>query len=193
MKTCSKCKEEKPATTEYFYKKADSSLRAECKVCSKKNCNEYYNNNKEKLIKKADKWNKANPEKTRLKNQKWRKNNSQKIKISSKTWIKNNLDKHRANKRSQQNRRKAKKKGNGWEPYTEEQMLSKYGSICYLCNEEIDFKAPRQCGKPGWERSFWIEHVIPVSKGGPDTLDNVRPSHGLCNLNKSNKEIYETA
>jgi len=29
-----------------------------------------------------------------------------------------------------------------------------------------------------------IDHVMPLSKGGPDTLENVRPAHGSCNVKK---------
>jgi len=32
-----------------------------------------------------------------------------------------------------------------------------------------------------------IDHVIPIVKGGPDTLNNVRPAHGLCNIKKKDK------
>jgi len=29
-----------------------------------------------------------------------------------------------------------------------------------------------------------VDHIVPISKGGNDTIENVRPSHGLCNLRK---------
>lgn len=66
-------------------------------------------------------------------------------------------------------------------------VLETYGSICHLCNEEIDITLPRQAGMPGWENGLQIDHVIPLSKGGDDTLENVRPSHGKCNIRKHNK------
>ena len=82
-------------------------------------------------------------------------------------------------------RRRARKKGNGFEPYTEEQVLEKWGTDCYLCGEPIDMDAPRRVGKPGWERGLHMEHVIDIADGGRDDLENVKPSHGLCNLKKS--------
>lgn len=66
-------------------------------------------------------------------------------------------------------------------------VLNTYGTDCHLCGEPIDLDAPRLAGRPGWERSLHIDHVIPISKGGDDTLENVRPSHGKCNVKKSNK------
>ena len=59
-----------------------------------------------------------------------------------------------------------------------------YGSDCHICLNPIDLLAPRQPGIKGWEYGLHIDHVIPLSKGGPDTLGNVRPAHGSCNVKK---------
>jgi 5-methylcytosine-specific restriction endonuclease McrA len=75
-------------------------------------------------------------------------------------------------------------KGAIQEPYTYKEVLDTYGHICHLCNTLVDLKAPRQCGTSGWEKGLHIDHVIPLSKGGDDTLQNVRPSHGQCNVIK---------
>lgn len=68
--------------------------------------------------------------------------------------------------------------------YTDQDVLDTYGTNCHICNEAIDFEAPRQCGRPGWELGFHVDHVHPISKGGVDTLENVRPAHGKCNIIK---------
>ena len=182
MRTCKDCKQEFPKSLEYFFsagiKNGKQYLHSQCKSCSAIRMKVYRRENKEKMsIWKSNYYQK----------------NKERVDANNKRWELRHPEKVKSFKRIKSARRRAKKKGNGWEPYTEEQMISKYGSICYLCNEEIDLQAPRQCGKPGWERSFWIEHVIAIDNGGPDTLDNVRPSHALCNLNKGTKEIYETA
>ena len=70
------------------------------------------------------------------------------------------------------------------EPYTLDDLFNTYGTDCYLCGEEIDLNAPRKVGETGWEKGLHIEHYIDISLGGKDTLDNVRPSHGVCNLTK---------
>ena len=69
--------------------------------------------------------------------------------------------------------------------YTDQDVIDKYGSDCHICNKPINFDAPRQCGKDGWEMGLQIDHLFPLSKGGPDTLENARPSHGYCNNKKS--------
>jgi hypothetical protein len=86
-------------------------------------------------------------------------------------------------------KRRASKRNNGFEKYTETQVLELYGTTCYLCNTPIDMSASRRCGDPGWEKGLHIEHVIDIALGGPDTLQNVRPSHGLCNLTKKPREM----
>lgn len=68
--------------------------------------------------------------------------------------------------------------------YSDLQVLELYGTKCHICGEEVDLQAPRQCGKTGWEKGLHIDHVIPLSKGGSDTIENVRPSHGQCNIIK---------
>lgn len=69
-------------------------------------------------------------------------------------------------------------------PYTKEEVLEKYGTNCHICGVPIDLKAPRKAGKKGWENGLHLDHLIPISKGGPDTIENVRPAHGLCNMSK---------
>jgi len=82
-------------------------------------------------------------------------------------------------------KRRVSKYGEGHSPYSTQDILDTYGTKCYLCLEEIDFSAVRKSGSPGWERSFWVEHVINIAHGGEDSIKNVRPSHAWCNLNKS--------
>jgi 5-methylcytosine-specific restriction endonuclease McrA len=93
--------------------------------------------------------------------------------------------KRRAAKNRQKARRRARLKGNRTEPYTLEQVLELYGTICYLCNKEIDMEAPRQCGELGWEKGLHLDHVIDIQHGGADAIDNVKPTHALCNITKS--------
>ena len=92
----------------------------------------------------------------------------------------NNLEKVRARERAKNRRRRAKQSM----LYNELQVIATYGPNCYLCGLAIDFMASRRTGHPGWEVGLHIDHLIPVSKGGADVLENVRPSHGLCNLQK---------
>lgn len=68
------------------------------------------------------------------------------------------------------------------EPYTRDDVLRAWGSICYLCDSIVP---------DDWH----LEHVIPISKGGHDTVGNVRPACPGCNLRKQDKlhPIYQLA
>lgn len=74
------------------------------------------------------------------------------------------------------------KRGVIHEDWTEEQLLSIYGTDCYICSEPIDFNAPKR--GIGSDHSFWPDHMTPTSRGGSNTINNVRPCHRKCNQNK---------
>jgi 5-methylcytosine-specific restriction endonuclease McrA len=55
-------------------------------------------------------------------------------------------------------------------------ILERHGMLCHLCETEI----------PSLD-TLHFDHVIPLSKGGPHSEDNIRPSHATCNLRKGAK------
>ncbi len=126
---------------------------------------ERYENNKELRAAQRKAWAQANREKTREYNRNLYRKNPRAA-----------IDRSR--------RRKIKMMGNGIEPYTLEQVLEEYGAVCYLCEQDIDLTLPRKIGVEGWQMGLHLDHVLPISKGGPDCLDNVAPTHALCNLDK---------
>jgi len=56
------------------------------------------------------------------------------------------------------------------------------GRPCEYCLSPIDLSAPM-----GTPLAFTADHVIPVSAGGSDRLDNLVPAHFKCNVAKGNK------
>lgn len=123
----------------------------------------------------------ANPEMYAAQQKRYRERHVEKEKLRHKIYKENNKEKHASNER----RRRARKRNAKFDFYTIDQVLQKYGSICYLCNKHIDLTASRRVGRPGWKNGLHIDHMIEISKGGPDTLENVRPAHGLCNLKRN--------
>jgi hypothetical protein len=91
-----------------------------------------------------------------------------------------NLDKVRERERQKNRRRRAKES----KLYNELQVIATYGGNCYICGLAIDFMSPRKAGVFGWENGLHIDHLLSLAKGGLDTLENVRPAHALCNLQK---------
>ena len=84
-------------------------------------------------------------------------------------------------------RRRAVKRGVESRPYTETEVLKLYGTECHICNEQIDLTAPKMQGKDGWEKGLHLDHLIPLSAGGPNVIENIRPTHALCNLQKGKR------
>jgi HNH endonuclease len=159
------------------------------------------------------KWRLANPEKAKQENKKghikrrekvlernrlFRKNNPEHVKAyqdnyrsnhkeERETYRLNNLEKFRSYAR----KRKAWKLNNGHEPYLEQQVLELYGTDCHICQEPIDLEVSRKVGIGDWKLGLHIDHLIPLAKGGSDTLENVRPSHANCNLLKNAKNMED--
>lgn len=110
-----------------------------------------------------------------------------KLLSASNLWSKENRTRRRELNRKHSRIRRSKALGNGVSKYTESEVLEKYGSDCHICQTPIDLKANRQVGKPGWKKGLHIDHLVPILRGGPDSLENVRPAHGLCNTSKGAK------
>ena len=111
--------------------------------------------------------------------------NTESVKLKSRLWQINNRDKRRAIRRTE----RAKLAGVLNDRWTDDQLISAYGTNCYICNKAIDFDAPKR--GEGSEKSFWPDHLIPLSRGGDNVIANVRPCHRKCNENKARKTYDE--
>ena len=77
---------------------------------------------------------------------------------------------------------------------TVQKLFDKYEGICYLCGKECDFndKVITEEGYTIVGKTYpSIEHVIPISKGGMHSWDNVNLAHHYCNSIKSDKILFK--
>lgn len=138
-------------------------------MCRKHYNAEYFKQNRESILISHRKYYKENQEKM----QKWRRD-----------YHKKHPEVSRRNSLIRKNRENSK-----YKTYTDLEVLQLYGINCSICLEPIDLNAPRRTGRPGWQKGLHIDHLIPVSLGGLDNIQNVRPTHGLCNLHKSSLKV----
>lgn len=82
----------------------------------------------------------------------------------------------RGDRRRANNRRRSQS-GEG-DHYTIQMLLDLDGDSCYLCMAKIE-------GKPS------IDHVVPLSRGGSDIIQNVALTHWVCNNRKKAKNVGE--
>ena len=54
---------------------------------------------------------------------------------------------------------------------------------CHICHQPIDYTLPHLD-----PMSFTVDHLIPLNKGGTDTLDNKAAAHRACNRTKSDRQ-----
>jgi 5-methylcytosine-specific restriction endonuclease McrA len=170
-----------------------------CKTAKAASDKASYNRRRDKILAKKRIYRLEHLEEISIRYKKWQMANADKISAYGKAWNKANANRIRENKRKYREnnreavrsigaemarRRRARLAGNITEKYTDKLVIEIYGTNCHICNKPIDLNAPRRSGKPGWELGLHIDHIIPISKNGPDTLENVRPAHGRCNISK---------
>lgn len=179
-----------------------------CKVANAIYMKAYRERKGEELLAKKRAYQQANKAKENARSAAWRMANPERAKLGVSTWVqkypqrkaeadriyrRNNAAKLRCQDLEKGRRRRAWKLGNGYEIYTDVQVLETYGSSCHICKLPIDLTLPRSCKVKGWEFGLQIDHVTPISLGGADTLENVRPSHGICNIKKGAKIGYKAS
>jgi 5-methylcytosine-specific restriction endonuclease McrA len=156
MKTCSRCKAEKPLDEFHNNKGSKDGKTTRCKPCA---------------IDAAREWAKANPEKVRARCREIARRNKHKYKERLRNWRKTNPEAARLQNRICSSRRRARLRQVPATLTQQEwlEILEQYGHRCLKC---------------GTTERLTIDHVIPISKGGSHTKDNVQPLCQHCNYTK---------
>jgi len=72
------------------------------------------------------------------------------------------------------------------ERFTKQSIFERDGWCCGICRKRI----PRHARHPH-PLSASLDHIIPLSKGGPHTRVNTRASHLRCNVRRNNRFTSE--
>lgn len=148
-----------------YYKDHEKSLEKASKS--------YYKNHVENTIK-QQKWRQENNDKVIQCCKKWRQENPEILKAGHKRWMQNNREHVRL---YNQKKRAEKKQATICEISVEQLMgrMSVFGNKCAYCGGKFEH----------------IDHVIPLSKGGPHCLSNLRPACASCNSSKHAKFLKD--
>ena len=147
----------------------------------------YRKNNREKCNEASGKSHKKNPEKYSKWHAAWKKNNPDRVKeLSAKYRTKHREELNCKNREYQRthpditrgkNHRRRALKVNAKGAYTTAQwvaLCNKYNNLCL------------DCGK---KKKLTPDHVVPLSKGGRNSIGNIQPLCGPCNSRKHTKTI----
>lgn len=156
MKTCKKCHDELPATSEFWYrdKNTKDSLTYVCKACAKKQSKSYRENNPDiaarakrswdernraKKLDSARKYRENNKAKVAKINKKYRLANIEKYNQNRKKWRANNPQKYKESNQINDNRRRARKR-NLPDTFTHQDWLDcleYFNYTCAVCGSQL--------------------------------------------------------
>lgn len=213
-KICTKCKEEKSLNDYHFSNKQLGIYARKCKSCRSTQAKEIRARKKEEdpeKLKKTEldrshRWAKNNPERSkelsRIRYAEWIKSdpegyekhleekrlkekerrekdpetyNKKRI-IPKKLWKKRNPEKCRAQWRKDNTKRHARVRNAEICDLTEDQrneIFSFYKNRCYYCGK--------------YSKKLTMDHVVPLSKNGNHTFNNIVPACQFCNTKKHNR------
>lgn len=181
MKTCSGCGQEKLLTDFHKWRHSKDGHRARCKACRKPESQQYHQEHKEEIAAYHAKWFEGNKERERRRKMAWRHKNKPKVQARARrararhhearrqyinTWRKLNPARYRLQK---YRRRCAEAQG----IITEAQWVDALFWFGYRC---------LACGST--DAKLCIDHVIPLSRGGANSIANVQPLCRSCNSKK---------
>lgn len=173
-KVCTECGVDKPVDEFHRHKKGRLGRQEKCKPCKSATDKKYYAENRHKVLRGVKKYQKENPDKVKETQHRKYMKSRDRIIAKNQEWTNNNRDKRREYSIRYARKRYGLLKDAG--PVDYEAVLDRDGYVCYLCGGGID--SPK---------NMHYDHIIPVTRGGPHSEDNISVTHASCNISKQNK------
>jgi 5-methylcytosine-specific restriction endonuclease McrA len=180
VKLCPKCSLTKPSSDFNRNKQSKDGLQYACKLCQRAGIKayranhpeykstpapeyqrQYYQTNRARVLGRMAQDYQANPEKYKARRQRYE-----------------STTQGQHVRRAVEARHNARKARNHQVHYAANDIIKRFNEFNNLC---------AYCGGGG---PFHIDHFIPVSFGGPDSLSNIVPACATCNTSKCDKDPY---
>lgn len=176
LKRCGRCKKWFAISSDNFRVMKNKKLTSYCKSCEAEYKKENYVSNKDYILKRSKKYY-ENTRESRLEYFKelYTKNRSL-ILNRNKLYRVANKEKLSINRRIRKNKRRAlERNASGDHTSIEiEKLYQEQDGFCYWCDRELD-------------SGYHVDHVIPLSRGGTNFIENIVISCPTCNLSKGSK------
>jgi 5-methylcytosine-specific restriction endonuclease McrA len=178
LKTCRKCKTEKPLTEFYKKRSAKDGHQGACKLCDNAKSKAWREANKKKIDAKNKAYREANREKLNAESKAYRETNREKVKAQNKAYYEVNREKIKAYRKTPRARFLRMRDG------------AKRRGIEFLLTEEQAVEMIKKpctyCGKP---KSSGIDRI---DSNGIYTIENCEPCCWTCNSRKGtkSKEVF---
>lgn len=176
LKLCKKCGNHKPLTLTYWYfNKRTQKYSSPCKDCSRALCKSWRETNKDYDKSRKSLYYQSNRDKAISRNRAYYQANKENVIEAVKKWEEKNKEYVKLLRIVKRANRAAKSYGIQDNLTTKdiELLFDKY-SRCLACSVLDDLS---------------VDHVIPLSKGGPNTLANLQVLCRRCNSGKRDKTI----
>lgn len=129
-----------------------------------------YAKNRERIRAKMNAKYAADPEGTREASRRWRRENPEKVRAANRNYYAANPELYEIHRR----KREARKAGVEYQPYTRREIYDRDGGTCWECGKDLPFAA----------NGFQLDHIVPISLGGPDIPANLQLMCAKCNRAK---------
>lgn len=174
MKICTKCGQEKGKEEFTKDRGRKDGLNPWCRGCTRANNRRVYAQKREHYQEKHKEYNAAHPEKIQAANRRYYERNKDEVNAKAIAF-----DKAHPELARERWRRRYVREANAEGSHAVEEW------------EEVLAAADDKCLVCGTDENITKDHIVPLSRGGTDYIENIQPLCHSCNASKGNRYIED--